>query len=812
MTARPILTVALLWSLCLLPARADELNIESTTPLIDLKPSTQTLGPKNLQLNLQIDQALPKPDGSSSPLSATLSMTDGEWQSGTAKTPRYNGATHTVDPSGLKVTETTISGSIVVTVKPDRWVPEDGSTGTLKIQLDGKLGPLNPEDLPDEKIPSRFWLIKPKSQSASMSLSGKATGTMDGRSIAGQATGTFQLPVRTGKWNMGTWEDGLSLHFEMGDKRVNWNYVRLAVYEFAKTQDLSGADGIRVALRTDKPRQDVSVTLWLQEQDGSWYYVRSALPLVDKQNAAVLLFEDFNEAEWVAPGSHMDADYVLDISEIQKMAIGVVNPFGVGEVDFTVTSIETVRLSKTAEPPAETVVTGKTLAVNDHNMVPPGLFGGYAPDLPQKFRPGTQRYLYAPSYPRIPEQLRVKVSDADIEDHKHILTLLQKEDAIGKHLQSLLGEKSLRNLTRRGRDWANNNKTPRDLKDILNELLRSRKLYDASLMKQSVPADLAEKIPAAYARQGDTPTMSVNRKLLGLLFGDALAPAGRHGPTEAYYIECYGERKQPAQVLWGPNWKQDLANWGKTYATNAKKNDYIAHFEFWNEPYLNWAERSRVNYNLKFYDVSKAKEGGPVHTKYGLKIPHLSWRKKGDKWQVYDPTAFSYWSGRGNSWIYDQMLAAIGKGVKETYPAVRVIGGWGFRYNEDHWAAWDMLYKPTIDRNIEVIDGIHEHHYQGDTTALNGTYEVLIAYSKTKYDRWLHSYNTETNDLVDAPARGAVDTPEKARRSREYRRMTYNLRDCLYCCYATPDKTASRTVIHNDHTPQATEIAYGLMK
>jgi hypothetical protein len=158
------------------------------------------------------------------------------------------------------------------------------------------------------------------------------------------------------------------------------------------------------------------------------------------------------------------------------------------------------------------------------------------------------------------------------------------------------------------------------------------------------------------------------------------------------------------------------------------------------------------------------------------------------------------------------MLSAIARGVKETYPEVRVIAGWGFRYNEDHWAAWDILYKRTIDRNIKWIDGIHEHHYQGDTTSMNATYEVLTAYGVTEHDKWLHSYNTETNDLVDAPARGPIDTPQKARRSREYRRMTYNLRDCLYSCYVTPDKAASRTVIHNNHTPTATEIAYGQTK
>ncbi len=816
MSASPVpsirILVVLLFCLSLLSVAGAQPKVRSHQPLITLSESVQTLSPENLQLNLRIDKAVPLPDGGSRPLEATLRRTDGTWEPGTAKTPGYNTSTHTVDASGLKVTEETIRGTFEVTIRPDRWVPQDGKPRTLTVRLDGRLEPLDRDDQPEQKVPSRFWLIKPKSQSASMQLAGKAVGRMDGRSVEGTAGGTFQLPVRIGKWNMGTWDKGLQLHFDMGRKRVNWNHVRLAIYEFPRPLNLAHRSGLRVELTTAKPRQDVSVTVWLAEADGSWYYVRSAVPLVDEKNQAVLLFEDFVEAEWVAPGSHMDEDYVLDLSSLKKIAIGVVNPLGVGEVDFKVTELDLVQVEQAPQPPAQARVTGKTLAVNGHNVVPAGIFGGYAGDLPQKFRPGTQRYLYAPIYPRIPEQIRVTVSRSEIRDHRTVVSLLLKDDAIGKHLRARLGPKRLRDLTRRGQGWLKSDNVPKNLDDILNDLLRSPDLYAGKLMGQWVGQDLAAELKQAAGRS-DTKRMTANRKLLVALFGGALAPAPEQGPTEAFYIECYGERKQPAQVLWGPDWKEDLARWGRTYATNARKNDYIAHFEFWNEPYLNWAERSRVNYNLKFYDVSRAKVGGPVHTKYGLEIPHLSWRKteKG-KWQVYDPTAFSYWSGRGNGWMYDQMFRAVATPMKEVYPEMQVIAGWGFRWNEDHWAAWDILYKPTIDRNIELIDGIHEHHYQGDTTTMNATYEVLTAYGVTAHDKWLYSYNTETNDLVDAPARGAVDTPDKARAAKEYRRMTYNLRDLLYCVHQSPDKARARTMIHWSHTPLATEITFGLTK
>ncbi len=789
-----------------------EPKVQDSTPLMDLKESVQQIEADNLRLHLTLEGAMPRGNGGAD-LTIDVARVAGKWQAGTGKTPEYNQATHEVDASAVKTTGEGISGTMVVTVKPDRWVPKDGKTQTLKVDVNLDLGKLRRVPSDDGEVPIRFWKIMPKSQGPARSVKGTFTAKLDGKATKGKAGGYLNLPVRRGRWNMGSWDNGLAMQLDMGTQRVNWNHVRLAIHEFAKVRDLRKYDGLRLTARTPRARTDVGVSVWLRESDGSWYYVKDALPLAKKQTDIVLRLSDFVEAEWVSPTNHMDEDYVLDLSEISHIGLGVVNSLGVGKVDFTIEAIDLVNLPPQTTEPARVVATGNLLRVNGHDVVPPGVFGGYAPEIPQQYRPGCQRHLYAPSYPRVPDHMHLNISPDEIADAGKIMAVLGGDSALARHVVGLLDERfTERTLARYRKD---KRRVPRskDLSRSLGRLLRNRDLYDATLWKD---VELDKDLRAAAAKLArdatHTEIMKVNRRLLTALFAGGVKPETDQRRTEAFFIECFGERFEPALILGHGDWKQRLAGFGRRYASNAKANRYPARLEFWNEPYLNWAERSRVNYNLKFYDVSKAKEGGPVHLKRGVEVPHLRWRKVGGKWQVYDPSAFSYWSGRANGWMYDQMLGAISKAVKDTYPAVRVIGGWGFRYNEDHWAAWDILYKPTIDRNIETIDGIHEHHYQGDPTALTGTYEVLTAYAQTRYDKWLHSYNTETNDLVDAPARGAVDTPEKARRAKEYRRMTYNLRDMLHVIWSVPDKYQSRTMIHYNHTPKATEIAFGLTR
>ena len=624
------------------------------TPLVDLPTSTQPVTPDNLQLRLTLHEFT----------TVNLTCRAGQWPAG----------------ADLVLTNHQLTGTITLT----------GKGVTNRCALTGQVTFRLPDTMPNAAGPPveglQFW----KTFAEAQGVVGTVTGTWQTATASNILTGTAHLIPLPGRWDMGVAANGLQLAFDMGRRRENWNHARLAQYELPAPRDLTGHRGLRVRVTTDEPRTNASVTVWLREADGSWYYVKDAVPLVAATNEATLLFEDFAEAEWVAPGNHMDEDYTLDLRAISHVGIGVVNPLGIGPVHFTVTGIDTVAFAPAPQPSAQLTVTGKLLSVNGHDRVPAGIFGGYAGYLPQEVRPGCQR-------------------------------------------------------------------------------------------------DLAIKF----------------------------APPTTGPRTEEFYVECYADRYAAPTLLTDPHWHASLARTGSNIAARVRDTGFPMHFEFWNEPYLNWAERTRVALKNKFYDTNTAVAGGPVRTVAGLTIPHFQWVNDGaGSLKVIDETAFSYWSGAGLGWVYDQMLAAIGPAIKTVKPDLPVVAGWGFRWNEDHWAAWDLLYKPTIDRNIAWIDGIHEHHYQGDTTAMNGSYEVLTAYAVTAHRKWLYAYNTECNDLVDAPARGAVDTPEKAKAASKYRKMTYNLRDCLYSVAQSPDKLRARTVIHNDGgaTNGWTQVGYGLMR
>ncbi len=809
------------------PERAGDRRADAAAtsfgPLVDLRQSMQAIDGRNFRLQINMPQGVAKDKGTAG-LSMDLSFYNGRWHAGTARTPRYNTALHTCEAVDATSKGDRITGRFRVNVRPDAWVPADKKPRTIDVQLDLTFGREHASDQSGDDVDfrnKRFWTVFARAQSSYRPVEGTFRTTFEGREATGQVTGRLTRPLAPEQWNMGAWDEqreGVAFAFDMGKKRQNWNHARLAQISFDPPRDFTDARGFRIAIETDRPRPDVEVTVWLREADGSWYYLKSAVPLIDEKNEAVALFEDFAEAEWVSPTNHMDEDYVLDLSSITHLGLGVVNPLGVGKVGYTVTALDVLSARKVQRLPAKVAVTGRTLSINEHTVLPAGVVGGYAGYLKQEYRPGCQRNLYAPSYPRVPRQHFVHFSGNSFSDWAGMIDILNGkvagEEAIGKHLMGLVTDEKVKlGLTRfnmeKHKKSRNPESAPKALTGVLTSILRNRSVHNPALWQGVKLDDQIKGRLSKIGKLNDTELMEMNRWLLEARFSNHIKPVPRHGPTEAYYIDCLGERKEPAWLLNRSNWKQAFEDYGKAFANNARRAGYIAHFEFWNEPYLNWAERSRVNLNSRYY----TNEDGKVRVKYkdgklGPVIPHFKW--EGGK--VVDETAFSYWSGKGNGWIYDQMFAAVASSIKKHNPETRVIAGWGFRWNEDHWAAWDMLYKPTIDRGIEWIDALHEHHYQGDTTAMNGSYEVAVAYVKTKYDKWIHCYNTETNDLVDAPARGAIDTPDKARAAKNYRRMCYNLRDILYCFAQSPDKFIARTMIHPEQTPDATHVTYTMLK
>jgi len=301
----------------------------------------------------------------------------------------------------------------------------------------------------------------------------------------------------------------------------------------------------------------------------------------------------------------------------------------------------------------------------------------------------------------------------------------------------------------------------------------------------------------------------------------------------AVVVDCQGDRFYPAVCLKNPDYEDHFAKIGKAYAERCERLGIPGYAEFWNEPYLNWAERSRKNYDVKFYDASKAVDGGKVTIKgWDEPLEHLRWRRlwardtdggkinhlvpvpedaepgdtfthesrlyfmpKGErtyevveKWGVHDPTAPSFWSGRQNYDFYIWMFLPWAKAIKETNPGVTVIGGWDFHIKADGWKAWELLYKPLIDDGIEYLDGISEHHYGSNTRGVAATYEVVVGYAMAEHGKWLHCYNTETAGCEDPAVPG-----NRHGQATPYGAFNYGLRDITELMYRSPDKAVLRT-------------------
>ncbi len=341
--------------------------------------------------------------------------------------------------------------------------------------------------------------------------------------------------------------------------------------------------------------------------------------------------------------------------------------------------------------------------------------------------------------------------------------------------------------------------------------------------------------------------------------GAGVRAIGKDGKVKPLYrklavaIDCMGDRYHTATVLSNKNYEEFFTRIGREYAQRCKDADYEGHVEFWNEPYLNWAERSRGsgrnNYHPKWYEVDKATDNGPVTIKgWDKPVRYLRWRrywpanakgnvvpgievpgglKPGDtfkatrpagwyflpageqtftvkeEWHPIDPTAKHFWSGKQNLDYYMWMFMPWAKAVKETNPQVTVIGGWDFGLSHGDWDVWKTLTVPLIDEGIDYLDGIAEHHYGIDTRYVTTWYEVINAYSVTKHNKWLRGYNTECGGYSD-PAWHRESTGAKSGLGA----ATYLLRDVIELIYHSPAKSGSRTAHHPKQDGELLALAF----
>ena len=592
----------------------------------------------------------------------------------------------------------------------------------------------------------------------------------------------------------------------MGDERVNWNHARWAVAEFDEPIDLSGSNAIRLTVTTDTPRRDAGVYLALREKDGSWYYQPWASDLTQETNTGTAYLRDFTKAEWVAPtgdaGGHFDENSRLDLDQIAAIAIGTVNPLGIGDVSFAITGLEAIQIddpyASDRETPARVHVTGKTLDINGTTFVPAGVFGSF--NLKEMTVGQTSVQIDGESY-------RIENGSITVDGEKH------------------------------------------------------------NVDKGKVKID-----GKTYKVQAETVSRANHYRLAQDKRIDHGGGGGDVGPTDDpitwMVIHSVGDRTAPSPYLTNSNWEKMYQASGAKAGKLAKESDHKVYVEYWNEPYLNWANINRKNFDPGFYNVGEAKEGGEVVSKAtGETMPHLRWTRdpgapaykwyddrqqfrrgvdeKGNTtlpyampysgwypgkwraaaaemnppddvkdgetytaksgktytattpWTVYDQTQFTYWSGQGMLKPYIEPMVAYGKALKAAGgDEVVYIVGWGMRPSEDHWASWNMLYKPTIDAGIEYIDGINEHDYGGLPEKMPAVHEVVTAYGQTEHGKWLYNYNTESGLSTDPQAYpaaasdgGAGDASKEAQANlAKFEWITHKI---LATLDQTPDKTRS---------------------
>jgi hypothetical protein len=512
----------------------------------------------------------------------------------------------------------------------------------------------------------------------------------------------------------------MNVSFDMGMERKNWTHAKWEVVPLVEAVSLAGLEGVVVTVTTDNPRGDVGVTIGLREKDGTWYTHPWASDLSAASQTSTLRFKNFSLPAYHQPpqGGFKDENDRLDPEQIDAVAIGVVNPLGVGDVSFRVVSVlPGAAVTPVSDKPIPVRVTGQLLSINGTDTLPAGVFGA--------FNLGTMRN---------PES----------------------------------GE----------------------------------------MQKRTDRYRLAMDKTIDFSMYGSAPA-----------YGSEMTPM---------IVKSVGDRTQVSRRLEDADWERKYQQSGTALGEAVVADGRTAYIEFWNEPYLNWANDNRVNFDPKFYNVNEAEEGGVVKIRHdGEVMPHLKWTKEfgapgwnwtraglqewrrgkdgegkmplweharpyktphhiwrrnvqesnppnsvkdGETytvngktytaftpWHIYDETQFTYWSGEGMLKPYIDPLLVYATAAKAVAgDKVQIIAGWGNRPSEDHWAGFTMLYKPTIDAAIEVIDGYNDHDYGSDPQLMAANYEVVTGYAQSRYGKWLYAYNTETASNADPQAVGEV--------------------------------------------------------
>jgi|GEM_PF-2145892 len=392
-------------ALCVQADPAEIYTVTDARALTNLAQSVPT-DEKNVSITL----VLPEAHAANVALVTTLVMRDGKWAekntAGTSGlfTPVQTGSGPPAPPQRGEVTDVQLvlddagmRGTFTLNLLPLKWPnPTQGrevyKPASYKVSVDlkrtGKNVPLRD---PDPTTP--VWR-KNNARPAGKELLGTFTAVRESdkaETTGDAAQGGINIVTADAKFGTSgnaTIEratgDAMKLTVSMGEKRANSSVAHaFATKNFESLQDLSGYDGVRVTLSSEKRLNNVTLSLGLQERRGAWYGTQNAGFMTGGEATFIVPFSMFK------PEGGYDDDVWLDLKEVKAMRVGVENPFGIGEQAITIKSIEAVKIAGVAKPDLTKPVTvtfkpNVRIAHEGDGVVPKGMFGFHDVNPPTK--------------------------------------------------------------------------------------------------------------------------------------------------------------------------------------------------------------------------------------------------------------------------------------------------------------------------------------------------------------------------------------------------------------------------------------------
>ena len=567
-------------------------------------------------------------------------------------------------------------------------------------------------------------------------------GCASGDSVAAASAMKLLDPAKAAFTSGKAVDGGVEITLDLSDKRVNWNHARWSVHRFDKPVDLRGTDGLQLTVTTDNPRGDVGVYVALQEADGTWRHHPWAVSLTRKENIGTARFADFVVPLWVAPpgGSHGDENAVLDLDRISAIAIGSVNPLGVGPVTFTLRQVLAVQPLPQAPRQVAIRVSGQWLDVNGTTTIPAGVFGGF-------------------HGPRDPQHKLRMAMDRTIMSHFATNGDARfGRDAISHTLLNCAGERIWPSPVLHDPQWKDKTTA------LAAKMAQQAKAADRELWVEFwnepylnwAKAERANFIPRFFNLDEAAEGGQVKLKHSG-----EVVPHLRW--TKDY-------NRPPWQWATPQEWRRGRDADGNVYSPVHAKPYHKGPgglYGGW------WDPSTHPPVDVKDGQTYTIQRGGKEITLTAF-----------TPWHVYDETQFTYWSGRGMVKFYRDQMEAFGPTLKKALPTAKFYAGWGLRPSEDKWACFDMLYKPIIDAGHAYIDGLHGHDYGSGPLAENACAEAITAYGVTRHGKWLTWINTEQRGMIDLQAYPDAQKIEQPKLEK----ATWFCRKALHALSFVPDK------------------------